>query len=1259
LAVVGPSGSGKSSLVRAGLLPRLRVGALPGADTWYVAELYPGPQPFAELEQALLAVAASAPPNLLQRLQASSKGLLEVANELLPADPQAELLLLIDQFEELFTQVSDEGERAAFLALLQQAASDPQSRVRVLLTLRADFYDRPLLYPAFGALLRERTEVVLPLSPAELEQAISRPAQRVGAVVAPELVAEMVEEVATRPGALPLLQYALTELFDERKGRAITLADYRARGGLRGALARRADAVYEQLDAPGQAAARQIFLRLVTLGEGGEDTRRRALVRELRTENSEQPMHSAQSSVLSSFQVLTAFSNARLLTFDHDPLSREPTVEVAHEALIRSWGRLRSWIDGGREELRLQRALASAAAEWRSSQRDASFLARGARLGQFLTLAPANGAATLVLNADEQAFLEASSQREQAEVQARELARQNELAQAQALAQAERQRAEEQIAAGQRLRRRAIWLALALVVALLGLGAAGWFGLEAQRNATAAATERDRAEQQLVVADAQRLAFAAQGLPERSFETRLLLAIEAARRDRNLVTERVLRDAYARADWSTTILPHGEPLLGASFSRDGGLVLAAAGTTLTVWDTTGKQLFSFAEHSERIRASNSLPGDKRVVSGDQAGVVRLFDIHEGLVKEAKAHDATVIQLDYSPAAQLLVSTSEDDTARIWSSELEPVAVLRGHGGDVYRAMFSDDGRLIATVSEDKTVRVWQNDGKPLAILRSGDAAMTRVDWSPDGTMLAAAGDDGKMRIWDVATIERDGDRAQPIATVGGTFEAVVTAVEFRNDNRYLLFATFNGSIRLYAVDDLRADGDAAEPAASSYNVSTQLLTASFNRDGNRIVAINTDEYPVVFGFNQATSLLQELATLYGHGGVAVTARWSPDGQRIVSAGEDGTARIWSNVAPALLQDPTPRNYQMAVTPDERFTLTTYRTDDPADPGRTQLWDSTGKPLAELGGASTAAAFDEQESLIATGDDSGTLQLWALDGTKVADLVGHSDIIRNIRFSKDGQRLLSCSDDGRVFLWDRQGEQLALLEHETEVWHAEFSPDRTRIVTAASDGARLWDGEGRLLKELGEHTGRVDVALYSPDGTWFATGSNDDTARIWDNDGNLLAVLQHRDDVYELAFSDDGSRLMSVSADTTAKIWNRSGKLLLNLQHRTYVSHGGFTSDNRYYVTEAMDTVHLWNREGIEVATFEAGSSLSRTVYMPEGGRVLIIVRNGIRYEYPIDLDLLQQAAECRVGRGLNAEEIALYAVSEPLRFDFAARECGK
>jgi hypothetical protein len=397
LAVVGPSGSGKSSVVRAGLIPALRQGGLPGSEQWFISEMLPGRHPFEELAAALLRVAINPPENLLAQLRDGERGLLRTVRRILPAEGDIELVLVIDQFEEMFTLVEAEASRAAFLNNLVTAVLDPASRLRLIITLRADFTDQPLRYVDFGELVRQRTEFVLPLTPDELEQAIVNPTAQAGLSLEPSLASIIIREIGDQPAALPLLQYALTELFERRKGRLLTLAAYQAIGGVLGALARRADELYAGLDQAHQELTRQLFLRLITLGEGAEDTRRRVLRAEVEAIATDQPPPQPSPNQGEGVEspphirgrvregvppptithVIDLFGRYRLLTFDHDPVSRGPTVEVAHEALLREWGRLREWFSAGRADIRLQRLLAATANEWLQSGRDEGFLLRG------------------------------------------------------------------------------------------------------------------------------------------------------------------------------------------------------------------------------------------------------------------------------------------------------------------------------------------------------------------------------------------------------------------------------------------------------------------------------------------------------------------------------------------------------------------------------------------------------------------------------------------------------------------------------------------------------------------------------------------------------------------------------------------------------------------------------------------------------------------------------------------------------------------
>ena len=354
LAVVGPSGSGKSSVVRAGLIPALRRGAIAGSDNWPIADMFPGPYPLDGLEAAMLKVASDPPGSLIEQLRADERGLNRAVLRVLPSDG-TDLVLVIDQFEEVFTLVDDEDARRHFLGSLEAAVSDPHSRLRVVVTLRADFYDRPLRYRGFADLFASRVESLVPLSAEQLEQVITKPAERADVSLEPGLVAAMLADVAEEPGALPLLEYALTELFERRDGRTLTLGAYREIGGVSGALGRRAEEIFDGLDAAGKEAARQLFLHLVALGEGSEDTRRRVSRAEITSLDLDQQAMS---------WVIETYGTSRQLTFDRDVRTGVPTIELAHEAMLSAWPRLGRWIDAAREDIRTERSIAEAARDW-------------------------------------------------------------------------------------------------------------------------------------------------------------------------------------------------------------------------------------------------------------------------------------------------------------------------------------------------------------------------------------------------------------------------------------------------------------------------------------------------------------------------------------------------------------------------------------------------------------------------------------------------------------------------------------------------------------------------------------------------------------------------------------------------------------------------------------------------------------------------------------------------------------------------------
>ena len=484
LVVVGPSGSGKSSVVRAGLTPAIRSGAVPGSEAWFVTTMVPGTDPFESLEAALLRIAVNPPASLLGQLRDGERGLLRGLRRSVGSD-DARVLLVIDQFEELFAgPAADVAD--GLLDALAVAVEDPTSPLRLVVTLRADYYDRPLQHPTFAPVLKETAVEVTPLAPDELERAIVEPARREGVEFESGLVPRIVAETVRQPSPLPMLQYMLAELFDRRSGNRMTAADYAELGGLSGALAARAEAVYSAGTGTQKAATRTVFGRLTDPSTA--DLRRRIIISDL----GEDPDVA---------WVLDRFGSARLFSYDRDPASREPTVEVAHEALLREWPRLVGWLSEDRELLLSADAMALATDAWVAAGRQRTDLYRGARLERASELA---STAPERLRTVDLAFVDASN----------------------AAAEVDRRLEEARVT---RLRRLVTGVAVALVVALVAGGIA--------------LVQRGRALDAVAEAELQTIVARSAALTREQPDVSLLLALEAARRQPGPTSEQAVLNA--------------------------------------------------------------------------------------------------------------------------------------------------------------------------------------------------------------------------------------------------------------------------------------------------------------------------------------------------------------------------------------------------------------------------------------------------------------------------------------------------------------------------------------------------------------------------------------------------------------------------------------------------------------------------------------------------------------------------------------------
>lgn len=1079
LAVVGASGSGKSSVVKAGIVPRLRRGAVAGSDEWYIVEKMPGRYPMEELEAALLRIAINPPASLLEQLNENERGLIRAVKRIMP-DDASELVIVIDQFEEVFTMLENEDQRRFFMNSLMEAVSDPHSRLRVIITLRADFYDRPLQYPDFGQLMRECTSIVLPLTNQELRQAIVVPAEMNHLELEAGLVESIIADVAGEPGALPLLQYALTELYERRDGRWLTVQAYNEIGGVMGALTRRATDIYKQLDESRQLLVRQMFLRLVTLGEGAEDTRRRILITELLSLNSD--TDTIQS-------VIDEFGKYRLLTFDRDPITRNPTVEVAHEALIRQWQLLRKWLDDNREGLRIQRRVEGAATEWQNMGKDVSFLASGMRLHQFEDWM--NSTELIMTDLEREYIVESINERDRQEAE-KEARKQHE----EALEARSRNRLKQLLGV----------MFLATVVAVGLMAVAVNQSAEAETARGEAVSQANNAATQAAIADAsekqtQGLAFASGAqlaLANNNTDLAILLGFEANKITQTRQTLRTLAEA-GYAPGTKFVLPQLESRVNAvTYNHDGSMVIAGGqNNKMILWDTTTGQV----------------------------------------IQEFNGHEDWIWDIAFSPDDTQVVSASSDTTIILWDVETgEQIRTFEGHIDEVQGVDFSDDGTRILSGSRDMTMVLWDVEtGNPITTFNDGLSGIFDVDLSPSGFTALSGFADGRIILWNTET-------GQPLitydATVGGHTDEV-WVVEYTPDESGFLSASQDSRVMLWRFES-------GAPVQIFAGHSSRVTDAQFSGNGKRIVSGSEDNSVIVWDVQTGA----EMDRFLGHTFLIYDIAYNPVRQEVASASWDGTVRIWDLNHGALLKEfntdhplaHTDIINHVAISHDGTMAATASLDT------RIVLWDmATGEPIREFvghQGGVNAVEFSPDDTLIASAGDDNVLALWDVATGEFTTLFeGHSDAVWDVAYSPDGTMLASASRDNTIFLWDTStGESIRrLFGHTFRITGVDFNPDGTQLISSSFDNTiLLWDVEtGEKLSTFEGHTDWIRDVVFSPNGQTIASGAADNTIILWDVNNNirLRTYEGHTAQVLSVVYSPDGTKLLSGGSDNTVILWD--------------------------------------------------------------------------------------------------------------------------
>ena len=1178
LLVDGASGAGKSSLVRAGLVPRLTAaGVVPSVDIWRVAVMRPAEivgDPFAALARALLVAESDLPeaeqgrPPALPELSASDfpraddlaallahadasapKPILSTFSAIEQTAREKEgygravkvaLLLVVDQLDELFGADIGNDIRARFAQLLRLLARS--GRVWVIATLRADLFDHFLSQKDLKQLKDDGSSYDLaPPDAAALAEIVRAPAAAAGLVYESdtktgERLDERLLADAERADLLPLLQFTLNQLFEARErrdhGGQLTFAAYRALGGLEGAVEKEAEAAFARLGATEQARLPRLLRELVAPAGDATVTAARAAF-DIR------PVPLADAAYdEASARLVQALIDARILLSSGE--GGQATVRLAHARVLDSWQRASKIVADNADFYRIRAEVEEQRRRW-----DAAGRRRDLLIGRGRPLAEAE---SIVRNFSGEL-----------PTATREFVRRS----------------------GRRARLMQTLTAAAAVIfaAVAGVAVYEW------RHTVSLQREAVEKRDQLLVSQSRFLVDRAnQGNQAGDAGTAMLLALQALPDTRSGVgrpmvheAEAALFAAYQDLKERIVLKGHDGVLWSARLAPDGKrIVTASEDKTARVWNAeNGDQLAILRGHTEGVRVASFSPDGRQVITGSTDKTARLWNAETGQQSAVLEHDGVVRSAAFSSDGRRVVTASDDKTARIWDVQTgKQIAALTGHTARVRDAAFSPNGRYVLTSSDDKTARLWDSKtGEPVHILEGHTQSVRGVAFSPDGERAVTTSLDHSARVWSVETGK------QSVILGHGD---VVTSAAFSPDGQRIVTASDDNTVPIW-------DAQMGERI-----VTLSGRTAVYSPDGRSIVTSDGDTARIWNADNGKLAMV-----LRGHRSRVTGAVFSPDGRSVLTASDDKTARLWSagtetNTQMAVLVAHTGSAGRAVFSPDGRRALTA------SDDNSVRLWDAeAGRQIATFTRAGSGmAAFSPDGRLVAIPDNNTVVVRDANTGEREDRIFqGHSAAVQSVAFSADGRRIVTASDDRTARVWDLQtgGQIAALTEHTAPVRSAVFSPDGLRvvstqmpqrsgnvtIVTSNDSVALLWDAlSGRVILRFEGDMVQLYDATFSPDGKRIVTASGDNTARIWDAaTGKPIAVLSgHSDSVLSAAFNSRGDKIVTASADETVRVWDAEAMTTIAVLkgHSGAVWSAVFSPDGERILTASDDTTaRIW------------------------------------------------------------------------------------
>ncbi|HET9907224.1 MAG TPA: hypothetical protein VFQ23_11300 [Anaerolineales bacterium] len=1115
LFVTGPSGSGKSSLVRAGLIHALKEGALKNSQRWMYETMKPGRDPIGELGRVASSLASStnAEDEIRAKASADPTILARWCEIALKDSRDKRAVIFIDQFEEVFTQINKEEERKAFLNLLTHTASVENGRVILLFAMRSDFLSNCATYTDLNALLNEQFIQIGAMQPDELVSAMAQPALRVGLRIDPDLIAQVINDMKGEPGALPLMQFTLKDLFDSQHAKggliSLTLDDYLRHGGIQKSLERHADAAFAKLELNEQELARSIFTGLIEIGRGTQDTRRTALFDELIPAN-------ANAQVVE--VIVQKLADARLIITDEQ--AGKDTVTISHEKLIDAWPWLKKLVNDNREVIALQNQIAEDAKEWDEQKRDPSYLYSGARL---VNVQEQLATEKLVLSNMAQEFIRAGN--------------------------VKRRRNQAAVVGGVST---IIALLLIAVVVFINqsnrylkiAGTAQAASTEAVSQRATAESNAEEAQRQQQIAHVREIVAQSTALRERNLALSLLLGMEAFKNENTYQTRSVLlENLQFNSQLLEFLVGHSDSVTSVAFSPDGRM-LASGSTDKTI-------ILRDAITRERIGPPLISPGavlsvafspdGKMLAAGSDDNTITLWDVnlYQAIDQPLTGHTAQVGTVAFSPDGRILASAGDDNIIILWdvAASQRIGDPLTGHLGSVHTVAFSPNSRWLASASEDKTILVWDVAtrspvGEPLT---GHVGAVHSVAFSPDSQILASGSNDNTIILWDMNT-------RQPIGRTLGRHSNLVSSLAFSPDGKTLASASYDNSIILWDVQT-------QQPISRPLKGHTDwILTLAYSPDGTKLASGSADKTVIVW----ETSIQQRIDhLLLGDASSVNSVAFNPTGMILASGSHNNTINLWDVTSQLPIGQPLRGHTKpvRSVTLSSDGVLLASGSDD----GRVILWNVAtqppiGQPLKGHTGPVYSVAFSPDGSLLASGSADQTLRLWDVrKGEPIGEpLEGHEGPIYSVAVSPDGKVLASGSGDRTIILWDVATQQLIgqpLKNQSDQIKTVAFSPNGKWLVSGSFNGTIiLWNMSTQPPsgQALATDLGFIAEVAFSPDGTMLAAGLYDTTIVLWDVEarqriGQPLAA--HTGSIHGIAFSPDGMTLASGSVDNNIVLWD--------------------------------------------------------------------------------------------------------------------------